>query len=233
MADHFQDVYARQATDYDALVSREDYQGNILRALNQIRPLAGVDMVELGAGTGRLTRLVAPLVKRIHAFDLSPHMLSVAAQTLPKMGVSNWSLAAADNRWVAARSGIADVSMAGWSFGHAQGWYPDSWREEAGRMVAELQRVLRPGGTAILLETMTTGSETPSPPHEGLAAYYQWLEREQGFSTVNIRTDYRFDSLAEAERLARFFFGDALADRIVRENWIILPECTGIWWRTV
>ncbi|GEM_PF-6658666 len=29
----------------------------------------------------------------------------------------------------------------------------------------------------------------------------------------------------------RFFFGDDLADRILRDRLIILPECTGIWWR--
>jgi hypothetical protein len=27
----------------------------------------------------------------------------------------------------------------------------------------------------------------------------------------------------------RFFFGDTLADRVVRERLVILPECTGVW----
>jgi hypothetical protein len=31
--------------------------------------------------------------------------------------------------------------------------------------------------------------------------------------------------------LTRFFFGDALADRVRRENLVSLPESTGIWWR--
>jgi len=37
------------------------------------------------------------------------------------------------------------------------------------------------------------------------------------------------ESLDEADRLTRFFFGDELADRVRRENWLILPEDTGIW----
>jgi ubiquinone/menaquinone biosynthesis C-methylase UbiE len=231
VADRFQEIYAHHAADYEALVSREDYQGNILRTLNQIKAADGTTVVELGAGTGRLTRLLAPAARRIHAFDLSPHMLSIARATLPKTGAANWTLAAGDNRRVPIKSGMADIAIAGWSFGHMQGWYPDTWRDEMKQILSEMRRVLKPGGMAIILETMTTGSETPHPPHDGLAAYYAWLENEQGFSTTNIRTDYKFESLDEAERLARFFFGDAMGDRVVRENWVILPECTGVWWR--
>src|SRR5206468_3612923 len=123
---------------------------NILRALNQIKPADGAEVVELGAGTGRLTRLLAPAAGRIHAFDLSPHMLSIACATLSAMGLSNWTLAAGDNRRVPVKSGIADISIAGWSFGHMQSWYPATWRDEMRQILAEMQRVLKPGGTAII-----------------------------------------------------------------------------------
>jgi hypothetical protein len=63
--------------------------------------------------------------------------------------------------------------------------------------------------------------------------YYAWLEREHGFSSTWIRTDYRFELVPEAQESTQFFFGDELADRIGQENWAILPECTGIWWLTV
>jgi hypothetical protein len=36
--------------------------------------------------------------------------------------------------------------------------------------------------------------------------------------------------LAEAEELSRFFFGDELGNKVVQNNWTILPECTGVWW---
>jgi hypothetical protein len=70
------------------------------------------------------------------------------------------------------------------------------------------------------------------------AATYDLLvsrEDHQGnlFPRVRIRTDYRFESLAEAEDLMRLFFGDTLADRVASEGLVILPECTGIWWLTV
>lgn len=232
MSDHFQTIYAHHAAQYDALVSREDYQGNILPALRAIRPLAGCDVVEFGAGTGRLTRLLAPHVGSIRAFDHSTHMLEIARATLTATGTTNWQVAVGDNHSLPMPDASADVAIAGWSFGHQTGWNPQSWREAIGKALAEMQRVLRPGGTAIILETMGTGSETPNPPAPVLAEYYAWLENTHGFNYQWIRTDYRFESITEAERLTRFFFGDELADRVTREQRVILPECTGIWSRT-
>ena len=83
----------------------------------------------------------------------------------------------------------------------------------------------------ILLETLGTGSEAPAPPNDVLAEFYTWLESEKGFIREAVRTDYQFESVDEADRLTRFFFGDDLADRIRRENITRLPENTGIWSR--
>ncbi len=233
MSDHFKTIYATRAALYDRMVEHEDYEGNILKALDAIRPMYELDVVEMGAGTGRLTRLLAPLVKSIYAFDISGHMLARAAQRLKRSGASNWSLAVGDNRALPIRDSIASVAIEGWSFAHVMGWYPDTWHEEASKALAEMKRVLRPGGTAIMLETMGTGNEIPAPPAEELATFYKWLEEEQGFSTQSIRTDYKFTSVEEADELTRFFFGDELADRVAHEKLHIVPECTGIWWRTM
>lgn len=224
-------IYNHHAAEYDRLVSREDHQGNLLRALHGIRPLDGLSVVEMGAGTGRLTRLLAPRVACILACDITPHMLGVARARLRADGLRNWRVAAADNRRLPVAGGVADLAVAGWSFGHATGWTPGSWRSEIGRALAEMLRVLRPGGTAVILETLGTGRETPQPPTDALAAYYAWLEREHGFRSLWIRTDYRFASVAEAEALTGFFFGAELARRVAREGLTRVPECTGVWWR--
>jgi ubiquinone/menaquinone biosynthesis C-methylase UbiE len=228
----FTTIYNSQAEDYERLISREDRHGNIKPALARIRPLAGLEVVELGAGTGRITRLLAPEAGHITAFDRSTHMLSVARRELAKIGRSNWRLAAADNRSLPLKSGSADLAIAGWSLGHSIGWYPAGWRQEIGRALAEMTRVLRPGGTIILLETLGTNRRTPQPPAPGLEEFFNWLEREHHFRRTWIRTDYRFASVQEADRLTRFFFGDAMADDILAKGSPIVPECTGIWWRT-
>ena len=229
----FEEIYAHHAEAYDRLVEREDHEGHLLPALAEIAALDGADVVELGAGTGRLTRLLAPRVASMRAYDASAHMLTVAERRLRAMGLANYELGVADNKHLPVEDASADIAIAGWAFGHALDWYPDRWRLEVGAAVDEMGRVLRPGGTAIILETMTTGSPTPAPPTPGLASYYGWLEVERGYRSRSIRTDYRFASLDEAEALTRFFFGDELADRVRSEEWIVLPECTGLWWRSV
>ena len=227
MADHFQEIYAHHADWYDLLVSREDCEGRLLPALAAILPLDGLTVVELGAGTGRLTRLLAPRVRGIVAFDASRPMLEWAKRS----PLANVRFAVADHRALPVASGIADLAIEGWSVSHMVDWHPESWRAEAGKAIREMTRVLRPGGMAIAVESLSTGRTTPAPPRPALGEYYDWLESEHGFTRTWVRTDYRFESVEEAERLARPFFGDELADRVAGERLTELPECTGIWWR--
>ena len=80
------EVYSKHAAEYEALVSHEDYQGNILKAMQEILPLSGLDVLDLGAGTGRLASLLASHVRRVLAFDLSEHMLGIARDKLRAAG---------------------------------------------------------------------------------------------------------------------------------------------------
>jgi len=233
MPDHFEVIYSSKAEQYDRMVSYEDYEGNLLAALQNIRPVSGIDVVEFGAGTGRVTKLLAPLVKSIRAFDESAHMIEKGRLNLQSMPHTNWTLAQAPNHNLPIDDGIADLAIEGWSFGQATGWFPDDWQLHVNRFVEEMYRVLKPGGTAVVIETLGTGQETPSPPNERLAAMYDFLKSQHGFEETWIRTDYKFESVKQADELTRFFFGDELADRIVREKLTIVPECTGIWWKYV
>jgi ubiquinone/menaquinone biosynthesis C-methylase UbiE len=222
------EIYDQHADQYDRLVSREDCQNNILRTLRQIVPLDGVDVVELGAGTGRLTRLLAPQVKSILAFDASHHMLGVAAAKLEKGGWQNWQVGVADHRHLPTCDRTADVVIAGWSICYLVVWHEETWRDEVNRALAEMRRVLRPGGTIVILETLGTGRETPHVL-DSVAAYFPFLENA-GFSSTWTRTDFQFESLEEAETLIHFFFGEEMAARVVKEQLVTLPECTGFWY---
>ena len=221
-------IYNNQAVMYDELVAYEDYEGNILPTLMAIRPLTDLDVIELGAGTGRLTRLLAPHVRTIMACDNAPHMLGVAQTKL--VAHSNWWPIAADNRGLPFAGDSADVVVSGWSLGHFTGWYPQTWQTEIKYSLDEMKRILRPGGVIIILETLGTGFTTPTPPTTTLAAYYNWLETVHSFKHRWIRTDYRFPSLGEAHRLVEFFFGH---DLVEATHTPIVPECSGVWWYTL
>jgi hypothetical protein len=82
-----------------------------------------------------------------------------------------------------------------------------------------------------LFESLGTGNESPVKL-DHLKNFYPWLD-EAGFQKKWIRTDYQFESLEEAEYLSRFFFGDEMGDKVKRKNWVVLPECTGVWWMKI
>ena len=103
------------------------------------------------------------------------------------------------------------------------------WQEKIGGVLEEMHRVVGPKGTIIIIETLTTGSHTPAPPTEALAVYYNWLEEKWGFGRHEVQTDFLFNSLDDAIRLAKFFFGDELAEKVKSNNWVRLPEWTGVW----
>ncbi len=232
MCNHFETIYRQLAADYERLVAREDRQGNLFAALNAIRPLSGLRVVEFGAGTGRLTRLLSVQVERVHAFDIAPSMLRRAQVALPASGMRNWTLALGDNARMPVAAGCADVVIEGWSFGHVTDpGQAQNWRARIDAMLAEMARILKPGGTAILIETMGTGQRQPQAPYPELAQLYAYWQEQCGFAYRWIRTDYQFASLAEAEELLRFFFGAELAEAALASGKLIVPECTGIWWK--
>jgi len=222
------EIYQKYPHRYDRLVQCEDYQGNILPALQQILTLRNLDIIDLGAGTGRITCLLAPYAKMIFACDESISMLQIAKHRLLTSGFSNWHCSIANHVHIPLMDTIADLIISGWSFSYLAVWDDKNWRSKLEAGWIEMQRLLQPQGCIIFLETLGTGYESPNPP-EHLNQYYDWL-REKGFNSKWVRTDYRFSSLAEAEELSGFFFGEEMRKKVIENQWVILPECTSIWW---
>jgi ubiquinone/menaquinone biosynthesis C-methylase UbiE len=224
----YHEIYHQQAQQYERLVSREDHEGNILRALLEICDPNGRVILELGTGTGRLTKLLLPYAAAIYGFDNSIAMLQVAAQELKNGRFENWTLGVADHRDIPLRSNAVDLIISGWSLCYLALDQGESWRDSFREVFERLERLLRGEGVIIILETLGTGFTTPNPP-EFMLDYFSFLQ-ELGFRSKWIRTDYEFETPDEAVTLTRFFFGDELADRVEKEGMRILPECTGIWW---
>ena len=88
----------RDCARYDAALCRcQDHEGNLLRALQQhvLRLDRRHAVVDIGTGTGKLARLLAPHVRRVDAFDRSEEMV-VAARAATS--ADNVRFAAADVR---------------------------------------------------------------------------------------------------------------------------------------
>lgn len=229
MPDH-DEIYRKRAEKYELLISKEDHQGNLMKVICEICSPDGLDVVDLGAGTGRLSCLLAPFAKSITAIDQSDEMLKVTRNKLNALGMMNWEAITGDIRETALPDHSIDLAVAGWSICYVGKTNAVNWQESIQTVMGELERVLRSNGTIILFETLGTGNEEPYVP-ENLIRYYDLLRNTYGFEQKVIRTDYRFNSVEQAAELSGFFFGEALANRVRESSSSTLPECTAVFWR--
>jgi len=226
--DHFKSIYQSKAREYHRLIAAEDVDGNLLATLERIASIRDQRVLDLGTGTGRLPLLLHDRAAQIIGLDLYAAMLNEQAVQRHNLG-GEWDLLQGDMHTLPLPDQWADIVTAGWAIGHFVSWHTDEWQNRVDQVVAEMKRVVKPGGTLIILETLGTGSLKPTPPDEGLAHYYAILEEKWDFERREIATDYQFGNVEEAIEKLEFFFGVELSEKIRSNNWSRLPEWTGVW----
>jgi len=127
--------YQRAAGVYER--SRPSYPLAALAALADALPLeAGRTVVDLGAGTGKFTRLLALTGAEVLAVEPVAEMRERLAELLPGVAVTAGT---------AEATGLPDTSAD--AVVAAQSWH---WFQE-GEALAEVERLLRPGGALALV----------------------------------------------------------------------------------
>lgn len=226
-------IYKEQAALYDAMVDAEDADGAVMQALREIAPaLEKAEVVEVGVGTGRITKQLVTAGAFVRGIEIEPAMLTIAQGHLVRLGADASALTLGSLDSLPWPDASADLGVAGWVFGHQRSFEPDRWRATVSRGVAELERVVRPGGKVVLFETLGTAVEAPGV-REDLAELQRFLEHPLGFERRVIRTDYVFPTAARAAEALEFFFGSAVARRVRDRNWARVPEWTGCWSKAV
>jgi SAM-dependent methyltransferase len=153
-------------------------------ALDWLLPPAARQVLELGAGTGLLTRRLLARGLAVRAIEPDPRMRAVLAERSPGAEV-----VAGQAEDIAAADGSMDVVIA------ASAWH---WVDEE-RAVPEVARVLRPGGALCLLwsgpdrsvewlRTMWAGGVD----HDEATMAAQDARRRDRFA-VHLGTDGQFD----------------------------------------
>jgi SAM-dependent methyltransferase len=106
-------------------------------------------VLDLGCGAGHVSFQVAPRVKEVVAYDLSPDMLTVVSQAAAQKGLAN----------ITTKQGVAEqLPFPDASFDYVLSRYSaHHWRDfEAG--LREVHRVLRPGGIAGIVDAISPGT---------------------------------------------------------------------------
>jgi SAM-dependent methyltransferase len=223
----FRAIYERDAERYQRLVAAEDGAGELPRALGQVVALRGARVVEVGMGTGRVTRILLDAGASVLGYERSAAMVAVARRLLGQ----RFDVVVADVREAELPVNGADLALAGWCLGHFCEWFGDDWQAEIEGVLQKMWGALDPGGTLVLIETLGTGGDMAHPPNAELAAYYRLLENDWGMQRRELRTDYHFESVEAARESIGFFFGAELESRVAERGWRVVPEWTGLWWK--
>jgi SAM-dependent methyltransferase len=118
-----------------------------LAALARAHPEARV--LDLGCGGGHVTFHVAPHVREVVAYDLSPEMLDVVGRAATERGLGNVTTKQGVVESLPFDAGSFDLVLSRFSAHH--------WRDfEAG--LREAARVLKPGGIAAFVDTVSPGT---------------------------------------------------------------------------
>ncbi|WP_128514020.1 class I SAM-dependent methyltransferase [Tabrizicola thermarum] len=153
--DAIQKTYRRWAPVYDLTFGRITQGGRILAA-NHVNAQGGV-VLEVGIGTGLALDYYAPNV-RITGIDLSAEMLREAANRAQRKGLKNLAgLYQMDAR---------EIAFPDAAFDHVAAMHIMSVVPEPGRVLDEMARVCRPGGSVMIANHFA-----------GRAEGWTWAER--------------------------------------------------------
>ena len=224
------EIYENFSVQYDELVTREDYEGNLNRFLHEKYDFYNKTIVEYGTGTGRVSALY--LEKAAHALclDRSDHMLLKAKDNL-KEYKNKISYELCDNQALPLIKDTVDFVIEGWSFGHTVIDNFNQLEKTVNQLVSNCASILNDDGAMIFIETLGSNVNAPCAPTAELNAFYTELETAHGFKKTILKTDYKFQNYEEAYRVFSFFFGPAMAENIKANKLAIIPEYTGVWIR--
>jgi len=113
-----------------------------------IRERKDARVLDLGCGGGHVTFNVAPLVKEIVAYDLSPEMLDVVARAAQERGLGNVTTREGTVENLPFGDGSFDVVLSRFSAHH---WH------DLDAALREAARVLKPGGMLAIVDTISSG----------------------------------------------------------------------------
>jgi SAM-dependent methyltransferase len=201
------DAFGRAAREYE--LGRPGWPEELVdEAARELGLGPGADVLDLAAGTGKLTRLLVPRFGRVVAVEPDEAMLDVLAEVVPE---------AETRRGSGERIPLGDAEVDCVFVAEAFHWFASP------EVVAELARVLRPRGGLVLLWNVEAQNVEPPLPPEADHAIEEAIARggEPG-GAKKLAAAWRaplpaaFDALREAQ-----FHRDELVSREELIAWIL------------
>jgi len=143
---HERDYFERIAPAWDAYVASA-YEAELQERLARILPWhQDMTVLDVGTGTGYLAGMMAPLVGDVIGVDCAPAMLTRAGEKMAQAGYRHVSFREGMAEKLPLSTGSVDVAMCHMLLHHVV---------SPRTALAELRRVVRPGGYVVIIDAHT------------------------------------------------------------------------------
>jgi SAM-dependent methyltransferase len=189
----------------------QDYRGAVYAALREDADWAGLDVVDVGCGTGFHLGMFAETARSVIGIEPHPPLVEAARRRVGHLDTVQVLSGSA------AQMPLPDASV---DLVHARTAY--FFGPGCGAGITEAMRVLRPGGALAVIDLDATAhpygewmlADLPHYRPRVVEAFFD----AQGFSLRRIDTEWNFPDRDSLERVLGIEFGPKVAARAVRET---------------
>lgn len=202
-----------------------DRAGVLEQTMRSVADWSGRDVLDIGCGTGFHLPLFADTAATVTGVE--PHADLVAIARRRTRRLRNVSVAAGVASDLPVPPGSVDVAHARWAYFFGPGCEPG---------LAELDRVMRPGGTAFVIDNDPTRSTFGSwfrrgfPDVDAGAVQRFWIA--QGWSRQGLDLAWTFESRDDLEAVVRIELpGHVAEDALASYAGNAVDYAVNLWWR--
>jgi SAM-dependent methyltransferase len=202
-----------------------DHERRLEQAMRAVADWRGRRVLDLGCGAGFHLPRWADTAAGVVGVEPHPRLAAMARVRcvhLPRVQVRQGTA-----QRIPLPDASIDVAHARWAYFFGPGCEPG---------LAELERVLKRGGTAFVIDIDATRStvgawfRTARPDYDAAAVERFWSVR--GWTREPVDLTWRFDDRADLERVVRIEFAPSHADRfLAAHGGLEVDYATNLWWR--
>jgi ubiquinone/menaquinone biosynthesis C-methylase UbiE len=203
-----------------------DRAGLVEAAMAGLHRFEGADLLDIGCGSGfHLRRFVELGCASVVGVEPHPPLAALARERV--CGLAGATVLEGVAQSLPLPDASVDIAHARWAYFLGAGCEPG---------LRELDRVVRPGGTAFVLDNDVTRStfgrwfSRAYPGYDPAAVQRFW--GRQGWSREPLTIAWTFDSRADLEAVVRIEFPETAAEGILAEHrGTSVDYAVNLWWR--